>query len=172
LINNAKKGTISLAADNARTKINKISLKDNAGMCGNIYLYLSVFFAVSGILLFSGNNHGIINRIIFAFLVIIETVLGLFYGISDYFTGNGIDESVIYHITFGLKGADFSGFTRLYILISAVCVFTFILLLYAFSRKTTEKNRKKAVYFGWAAYLTVIAALAINPAIRDLSEIF
>ena len=134
----------------------------------NLSLILSIFFLFCGILLCVKNYYSLKNRIAFFILVLISLILYLLYGVSDYFTGKGINESVIYHIKYGFAGAGFSEYLGLIIVSSIILFLGLFFLFYMFSRKTKIKSLSvinKNIYF---SYLLIFISLVVNPAVHDL----
>ncbi|MDM7481521.1 MAG: hypothetical protein P3W96_005825 [Halomonas sp.] len=43
-------------------------------------------------------------------IFLLVVLLSAFYAVADYFTGNGIDESVLYHLQVGVEGAGVSAY--------------------------------------------------------------
>ncbi len=98
-------------------------------------------------------------------------ITALFLG-SDYFTGQGIDKSVIYHLRFGLKGA---GFREYWLLILSVALgFSIAFMIptiikIQLNKKITSSNPAK-----WQNALAIalfITSLAAHPATANLIEL-
>ena len=51
-----------------------------------------------------------------------------FFFLSDYFTGNGIDESVFYHLRYGLSGAGYTAYVEL-ILLFCIAISAYLIVL-------------------------------------------
>lgn len=107
-------------------------------------------------------------RIFFSTTVFAFIILTAFFLVSDYFTGKGIDASVIYHLEYGLGGAGFGE----YILIIALSISFIILGLaisYAVYRKTgKDLNSKQLKIKNYVSYLCISAAILSNPASIDI----
>ncbi|AFL68828.1 sulfatase-like hydrolase/transferase [Sulfurospirillum barnesii] len=80
-----------------------------------ILLWISAGFFILSLL--TCKNYTQNNRRAFlgAFVVFIYLVLSIFYIISDYFTGEGINDAVIFHLLYGLDG---SGYGDYYMIIT------------------------------------------------------
>lgn len=85
---------------------------------------------------------------------------------ADHFTGRGIDESVLYHVEYGLEGAGFSEYTSLTIGVLALAALgigvaiAFYLFAHRFGRAGSPERPL-------ATGLLVLAACIVNPATTD-----
>src|SRR5690554_1926682 len=68
-------------------------------------------------------------------------VLSLLYLVSDYFTANGIDESVIYHLRVGLEGAGFKAYAG--IILATALVLTAWLVIYVLLLNRSQPQRSR-----------------------------
>lgn len=92
-----------------------------------------------------------------------------FYKISDYFTGKGITDSVIYHLRYGLHGAGFSEYQGLMVT-SVVFIFASIYLLFRIlSLRPAFYSRNPLILILSLLFLT--ASLGFHPAPRDFQKI-
>lgn len=100
-----------------------------------------------------------------AFLALM-LINGVFYG-ADYFTGNGIDESVIFHLRVGLGG---SGFSEYLGLIAAGILYAVLTLAGTFFLYRSIKSGKRSTSLPSlvATILLVTVAFVVHPATRDL----
>ncbi|MDD3344532.1 MAG: sulfatase-like hydrolase/transferase [Sulfurospirillaceae bacterium] len=80
----------------------------------NSYLWLSIFLFI--VALFTSRNRTRNKYSLFfgAFIIYMYILLTGAYIVSDYFTGEGINDAVIYHLRYGLEG---SGFGDYYLII-------------------------------------------------------
>lgn len=123
-----------------------------------------VFFSVS--IIMSKSRQRSQKSILFGSVsIFIYMCLTAFFIVSDYFTGEGINDAVIYHLRYGL---DESGFGDYYIIIS-IGVFLFIasLVLAVFYYKMVKKSVLVAHSFTkrLISFLTLIVALALHPSV-------
>lgn len=101
-------------------------------------------------------------------LWVLSALLGLFYFISDRLSGNGIDESVLYHLQVGLKGAAVSEF-YLEIIGGLLCVSALVFAVAYAARRIRKRSR-----FGWPGLVlmsAVMGSLALNPALPDIHRL-
>ena len=89
---------------------------------------------------------------------IISYILAIFYVlytsayfVADYFTDDGINSAVIYHLKYGLNGAGWAEYSSLIISVFALVIFNLI-LIYKFRSKKT--NTKLSFIFLILAFLT------------------
>jgi len=87
---------------------------------------------------------------------------------SDRLTGEGVDESVLFHLKFGLKGA---GITEFYDIL-LYSIITFILILgcsilafYLFESKREENINKIRLKFG---VIVFFIAITVNPGVQNI----
>lgn len=83
-------------------------------------LWLSIFLFVIAVFTSRNRTRDRKSVIFGAFLIFLYIILSGAYIVSDYFTGEGINDAVIYHLRYGLDG---SGFGDYYFIISIGCVF-------------------------------------------------
>lgn len=100
-----------------------------------------------------------------ALFVFFYLVLNAFYIVSDYFTGEGINDAVIFHLRYGLDGSGFGD----YYLIIAVGVGLFIVsLMAAVFYYRMVGTRSTHHLEGWRKYLSVsllLLAWVIHPSL-------
>lgn len=132
-------------------------------------LYVSIFLFLSVLLLlWFCNVHKTAAGVLFVPLTSV-VVLSLLYWVADYFTGAGIDESVIFHLRVGLEGAGFKEYTLLMmsvVLLSGGWVAGFILLL----RRCWSRDGRRSVVLSGA--VLSLLAVAANPASHDLYRLY
>ncbi len=128
---------------------------------------LSISFFLLGITRFF--RTGKIN-ILFSFLTagygIAYFLYAVFYGVCYYFTDNGIDYSVLYHIKYGLTGAGFGEYRTLIYSSLFFLVFFSVIVIYFLLRSKIDKNRQTPSSFLLATLLLLLAAV-IHPATAD-----
>lgn len=108
-------------------------------------------------------------------LVVVAAVsmfLFVLYFVADYFTGDGINEAVIYHLRYGLSGAGFSEYAALGLLalLAGLTSLAFPWLLIAGRRPSAESLPRGAGHIAAALALAVFS-LALHPAIHDLARV-
>jgi len=138
----------------------------------NTLLWLSIFLFV--IATFTSKNRTRSNKsaILGALVIFIYIILSAFFIVSNYFTGEGINDAVIYHLRYGLEGTGFGD----YYLIIAIGVGLFIVSLMAavfYFRMVGKRSVQR--FTGWKRFfslLIVIIAWGIHPSllmVYDLS---
>ena len=98
-------------------------------------MLLSLFLFAGSIYSYRKTQLSKITRFFFSALIFISILLYLFYGISDYFTGEGINNDVIYTLQYGLKGAGFLEYSRLIITSIIILIGGLIFSVYLFLKK-------------------------------------
>ena len=99
------------------------------------------------------------------FLSLLSTLLlihSIPFLVADYFTGNGFNDAVIFHLQYGLKGAGFVEYQWLLVLSFAGCIAAMItpyLILRIFSSKNNVRVKRNIISHFWF----IAAAFLINP---------
>lgn len=132
-------------------------------------MFLSLFLFAVSIYLYRKTNASIVNRLLFSVLVFTSIIFYLFYAIANYFTGKGIDSSVIFHLKYGLAGAGFLEYWKL-IAISIVFIILGLVFLYWIFWKRAKSKTNRTVYV-YAAFLLILLSLFSSPATSDLNSI-
>jgi len=133
-------------------------------------LIASLLLFAGAIVLLSngGGSRGIalaVSGATFVFLV-----LSGIYVVANHFTGEGINDSVIFHLRFGLEGAGFGDYTGW--IIGGFC---YCLLVVAFTlsvHRSLAGSPRGKLAIKLSAYVLMLSGLAINPANRNLLAIF
>ncbi len=91
--------------------------------------------------------------------------------VADYFTGRGVDESVIYHVLYGLDGAGFRAYVSLALIVLLYLV-TSIYLLYIFIKKNVEKecSKKNGKVIWIIGIFILLGSILSNPMLIDLVD--
>ena len=134
-------------------------------MSANPLMYLSLSLFVAGAYLYRKKGISAKNMFFYA-LVFASVVFYLIHGISDYFTGNGIDESVIFHLKYGLGGAGFSEYSELMVTSIVLVIFGSFFLVWILSKRVEHNSRWLAN--NYISYLLVLIAMVLNPAASDI----
>lgn len=107
------------------------------------------------------------------FLTVLWILLSVFYYYIDRMTSNGIDESVVYHLIYGLKGADYKAFRYVFIEAGLIIflVFSGISLICYLERFITTEKRclsKKILPF---SVLFLVSSFVIHPAFNNFKDL-
>ena len=129
-------------------------------MSATLSTYLSLSLFVVGVYLFR-KTKSLTKNIFFYTMVIFSFTGYILYGISDYFTGNGIDESIIFHLKYGLQGAGFREYSDLIFKTIGVILLSSILLTWILVRRA--KSNSHWIFNRTISYLLVLLALLANP---------
>ena len=161
---------VSLEADpvNARDLLGR-GEKFTRKMDARFYIYLSLSLFVVSLYLFRKTGSTTKN-IFFYTMVSISVICYLTYGISDYFTGNGIDESIIFHLKYGLGGAGFAEYSDLIFKSIAAIILSSMLLVWLLVRR--GKSPSPWTFRKNISYLLVLLSLLSNPATSDVYTLF
>lgn len=110
----------------------------------------------------------IYNRIFFAILSLIFLILSALFIVSDYFTGDGIDESVLYHLKIGLGGAGFLEYWQIILTVgTGLIIFcTYLYRMLHGSIKSSGINQSRLHHS--TVYAFLLFSMILNPAVIDL----
>lgn len=107
------------------------------------------------------------RRFLFSWVVLALSALSLlFYGISNSFTSEGINEATWYHVRFGLRGIGWEQIQGFALLIGTV-VLAFALLCWMSWKKMGARQKRGPIStrFSWGWTLLLLASLLTNPAL-------
>jgi phosphoglycerol transferase len=110
-------------------------------------------------------------RVIILFTLLFCSAINnaLYIGIN-YFSGNGIDRAVIYHLWFGFEGAGFGDYISLYIMFGTY-VLTIIGILYVLHRTMRNKSNTTSAYT-YAGIVSVSFSIIFSPTIQDIYTLY
>ena len=132
------------------------------------FYILSLAVFITGFVAYRKCLPGIINRCLFFVLSACLLVFFIGYQAADYFTGNGIDDSVVFHLSYGLGGAGFAEYAGLIIASFGLLFVGFITLAwYSFAG---QQPAAKPLKSRWV-YLMLLAAFYFNPATADVYRV-
>jgi phosphoglycerol transferase len=135
-----------------------------------ISIYLSFVFFIFSVYFFLYSPRKKFQKLCFCLLVLVFLNLYYFYYTVYYLIGGRFNSAVIYHLKFGLAGADFPEFTGLIIALSVLIVGSIVLSIWLFLKKT-----KKILYKVWGYYFSlflITVAILLNPIVYDLYNIY
>ncbi len=129
----------------------------------NLFLWASVLLFVLS--LFTSNNRGRNKYSAFfgALIIFVYMIFSAFFVVSDYFTGEGINDAVVFHLRYGLEGSGFGD----YYLIIGIGVGFFIasmalsIFYYRLFTKTFLEGQKKLKRF--ISLGSLVFALILHP---------
>ncbi|WP_226647209.1 sulfatase-like hydrolase/transferase [Microbulbifer variabilis] len=128
--------------------------------------YLLFFAALVAFIFRVWQGHQVLRPI--ALLVALNIIFLALYFFVDALSGNGFDESVVYHLVVGLKGAGILGFVPLILTVLVVILGSTLLALYI-SRKSFNKDRREGDQFTFIGLcVALVAALALNPLVTNI----
>lgn len=108
---------------------------------------------------------------IYSFYYFLLIFLSIFFLVANHFTGNGINEAVLYHIVVGLEGAGFSEYWRIILEGISIIIIGIIVFLWVFLNK--RKNKGEEI-IKWQYYSIVLIniALLFSPTTHTFFDIF
>lgn len=128
-------------------------------------MYLSILFFILAIFLYTKTRTSILNKIFFIFLISISSLYWLSFLVIDFFTGEGFNEAVIYHIKYGFQGAGFFSYWQLFVLFLLNIILIGFLAFWIIKKDKSKKIIKKFVII---SYLLISICLIVNPLSADL----
>ncbi|MEE9542464.1 MAG: sulfatase-like hydrolase/transferase, partial [Thermodesulfobacteriota bacterium] len=139
-------------------------------MNANFLLIFSLTLFALSIFFYRRTNLKKINRGVFSLLIFTSVCLNISYAASDYFTANGIDNSVVYHIKYGLGGAGFSEYWGLIVSSAIMVILAIALSVWIFTSRANLNTNHRVYVF--AAFIPAFISPLISPATSDLYNIF
>ncbi|MCF8008976.1 MAG: sulfatase-like hydrolase/transferase [Halanaerobiales bacterium] len=133
-----------------------------------VIVILSFILIMIAFYIFLFSKNSLIENLFFNIVFVISFSLHILYWIAHYFTGEGLNAAVIYHINYGLAGASFIEYWKVVLLTVLAFVILFILLFVLLSVNFKEKFSKKIKYI---AFIVLILSIIINPATIDLYDV-
>jgi len=130
---------------------------------------LSFVLIILAFYFFLYTKSSFLQEISFNIIFIISFALHVTFFVSYYFTGEGVNDAVLYHINYGLAGASFLEYWKVILLTIIAIVLMFLLLHYLFTKDRKYEFGKKILYL---SFILIILSMIINPTSYDLYEIF
>ena len=115
---------------------------------------------------FTKNNAKPSAKILFLMMLFASLSLFCLYGVSNHFTGKGINEAVIYYIRYGVNGAGFLEY--IYLIIgsaTALAIGAFVLMAIALTKGKPKHLGSRSKLF---CYTSLLLSLLLNPASIDI----
>lgn len=134
---------------------------------------LSFFLYLSAIFFFcKGTSRGAMGNIIFSLVTIITIFFSILTGsyfVANWFTGIGFDDSILYHLEFGVEGAGFADFYILIVIFIALqLIFTTALIIYLRTFLRKPRCYKNSVLQIINGIILVFCAYIVHPAASNL----
>ena len=132
----------------------------------SIILYLCALY-----FFFKGVRRGIVGSIVVAVVIVVSFVFSLLtsgYLIADWFTGIGFDDSVFYHLRFGVTGAGLSDFNFLILYFVLAQLFTLVVIALYLRQYLRSHNSHPAVMSIIQGGIMVFCAFFSAPATSNL----
>lgn len=135
-------------------------------------LYISLLLTFIAIFLWKKTVHSKIFSLKIAVIVFSSFFFSGFYYVSDYLTGRGIDESVIYHLSVDLTGAGLEEFSNI-IIFSFIYLFIAIVISMAvYKIVLTDYKLKRHKLQIVIAATAMVVAFYVNPGVKDLANLY
>lgn len=135
-------------------------------------LFLSMLLTLASVFLWRNSIHNRLLSFKASLLVFTSFLISGCYYVSDYITGDGINEAVLYHLTVDMGGAGFSEFLNIIVYSVMYLVFVSVVSITAYkttiNQYRTETHRVRAVL----AVAVITIAFYINPGARDIANLY
>lgn len=132
----------------------------------SIILYFFAFY-----FFFKGVRRGVTGSIVVSIVVVVSLVFSLLtssYLIADWFTGIGFDDSVFYHLRFGIHGAGFSDFNFLIFYFVLAQFFTLAIIVFYLKKYLRSQRSHPVVVPTMQGVVMVFCAFFCAPATANL----
>ena len=134
-------------------------------------LFISLIFTITAVVLWKDIIHSKFVSIIIAALTLLSLFISGFWYVSDYLTGSGIDESVIFHLRADMGGAALADFAPVIVASVIYLIISIMFSLYVYHVVRTEHISRKHKMQASLASFALFFSLAINPGISDLTSL-
>ena len=134
-------------------------------------LFISLIFTITAVVLWKDIIHSKFVSIIIAALTFLSLFISGFWYVSDYLTGSGIDESVIFHLRADMSGAALADFAPVIVASVIYLIISIMFSLYVYQLVRTEHTSRKHKMQASLASFALFFSLAINPGISDLTSL-
>lgn len=111
-----------------------------------------------------------ISAFIVSLLLFVALFLTWLYFICNYFTGDGITESVVFHVLGGMGGVPIGAFGSL--IISSILCLVFILFLCIFIYRFISSSYRRFHWQSLFPVFLIIFSFPVNPAVSDIYQVF
>ncbi len=125
---------------------------------------------LAGVYFYKKSRYRNMSTIVLLVVAIFSIILYVTYFVSDYFTGEGLNEAVIFHFKYGLDGAGFQIYSDLIIwsvLFLFVSTVLIIWLLFFFKSKNVCQVNSKITSF---SYILLVVSILLNPGSTDIID--
>lgn len=109
-----------------------------------------------------------VGSAIFAFAVFTTILLLVFYYLVNSFTGSGVDESVLYFVRTGFKGAALREFSNTISIMVVLIVIALLISLYTYRSVRVEISSWKSRLRALIGASALIGSFYVNPALTDI----
>ena len=136
----------------------------------NFFLWTSIFCFVSAFGFLFTQRQNKCSLLIGSLAIFVYIILGAAYIVADYFTGEGINDAVIFHLYYGLEGA---GVGDYYSIIFVAIGLAIVSLICAVAYYRFLKAKKIAIFSKirqWFAIVFLGLAFLIHPSISWMYE--
>lgn len=133
----------------------------------SMLVILSIYLIISFGLVCFGSLKNRLMLCLSVFLPIYTILCIIAYYISNYFSGEGIDERFIFHIKMGLAGVDLFDYLPLILGVLLVIVFTGYLIY-----KLIRLNKKQKIHLNNILFVFLATILIFNPVCYKLIKIY
>ena len=99
-------------------------------------------------------------------------IISIFYGGSDYFTDDGINEAVLYHLKYGLEGAGFGEYAGFIVISSTFIAISIFISSFVFFYLSRGKPKVRGQFLHLLSGLAALGvAFIINPGLNDIIKL-
>lgn len=132
--------------------------------------FISLAFGFMALFALRRNGGGRRIALLFAVLLFLNLFVWIAYLVSDYFTSNGIDESVLFHLQYGLSGAGYGEYTNV---ILTAFLFLHIAInisfaAYFYVSSSVQCHKRESISY---AVFFLVCAYFFNPGLKNLLDL-
>lgn len=135
-----------------------------------LLIITSIVFLSIGVWILKGASLGVFGRTLASLFVVVMLSLTGVYLVSSYFTGSGIDESVLYHLQYGLAGAGFEDYWPIISFALLAVVFA-VVSGFVINKYLSPGGSSSHAYLSGIGSIALLVSLFFNPASKDLQAL-
>ncbi|MDD2383617.1 MAG: sulfatase-like hydrolase/transferase [Sulfurospirillaceae bacterium] len=140
----------------------------------NIYLWLSLTLFILALFLSRNRTRNKYSLFLGAFIIYLYILLTGAYVVADYFTGEGINDAVLYHLRYGLEGSGFGDYYLIMTIGFGFFIASFIIAYFYYRLLKNDIFPKEKRIRRILSTSLLIASIALHPTIvtfyGDVSE--
>jgi len=135
-------------------------------------MYVSIILMIMAVWLSFNRERGRVSAIFLALLLFFYLLLSIAYLAANYFTDEGINDAVIFHLQYGLEGAGFKEYYGIIFLALFLFMVTSLLSWYYFKRLMAYKLSEVKYGKVLLSKIFLLSAFVLHPTLDALGKLY